>query len=357
MSEELLSKLDWNFDAVPDSELVACCYWEYARESAFIRDTLSRYRKEIPAGRLVKHGSDGRTRASASERKNRSAGTMAEGELPKSWKNLERIQSIGCHANVFVQGCALEAGVRWQSKDQNKPNYRHPDAPPITPSFPAPWQSLAGPERAYRSHLRTGKGEPPPVRMADWPWAKDIARFCQDISDHQYEKQKEWERLNPRKDAKGQAQATHAEDMPSFKPIRAGLRWGVCETVLVDIAWAAFTDEEIVSYVRQWLKSARPVDMKAPSGQGHKPGDWRANLTRLAVMRLLSRSSPIELLDPRKKRFPEIWETKQFAALKWGDPTKWRDARREAGRFFRKLFPFLPPGELPLSWQRRAPGK
>src|ERR1035437_9461545 len=32
------SALDWNFDAVLDSELVACCYWEYARESVGIRE-------------------------------------------------------------------------------------------------------------------------------------------------------------------------------------------------------------------------------------------------------------------------------------------------------------------------------
>ncbi len=33
----LVAKLDWNFDNVPDDELLACCYWEYARESARIR--------------------------------------------------------------------------------------------------------------------------------------------------------------------------------------------------------------------------------------------------------------------------------------------------------------------------------
>jgi len=32
----VISELDWNFDNVPDNELAACCYWEYARESAFI---------------------------------------------------------------------------------------------------------------------------------------------------------------------------------------------------------------------------------------------------------------------------------------------------------------------------------
>jgi hypothetical protein len=32
---------------VPDSELVACCYWEYARESAFIRATLAELRADL----------------------------------------------------------------------------------------------------------------------------------------------------------------------------------------------------------------------------------------------------------------------------------------------------------------------
>jgi len=33
---------DWNFDTVRDDELLACCYWECARESAFIRDVKTR---------------------------------------------------------------------------------------------------------------------------------------------------------------------------------------------------------------------------------------------------------------------------------------------------------------------------
>jgi len=35
---KMLSELDWHFDNAPDNELVACCYWEYARESPFIRN-------------------------------------------------------------------------------------------------------------------------------------------------------------------------------------------------------------------------------------------------------------------------------------------------------------------------------
>lgn len=36
-SDSKLGELDWDFDNVPNEELVACCYWEYARESKRIR--------------------------------------------------------------------------------------------------------------------------------------------------------------------------------------------------------------------------------------------------------------------------------------------------------------------------------
>jgi hypothetical protein len=42
MESDNLSSDNWNFDKVPDNELVACCYWEYARESAFIRNVRQR---------------------------------------------------------------------------------------------------------------------------------------------------------------------------------------------------------------------------------------------------------------------------------------------------------------------------
>src|SRR5882724_7900959 len=36
-SDEMLTRIDWDFNAVREGELFACCYWEYARESARIR--------------------------------------------------------------------------------------------------------------------------------------------------------------------------------------------------------------------------------------------------------------------------------------------------------------------------------
>src|ERR1039458_4220235 len=38
---------DWNFDSVPDVEIIACCLWEFARESeSFLTATNSTSRRE-----------------------------------------------------------------------------------------------------------------------------------------------------------------------------------------------------------------------------------------------------------------------------------------------------------------------
>ncbi len=124
-----LQREDWDFSEVPAGELVGCCYWEYARESAFIRDTLQRYREWSAGGGKRDKASD---------------------EL---FARTDQIQSIGYPAKVFIAGCVFGPGQTWQSEDRARPNYRHPDAPPISGGFPAPWQSLTKDERKYRAHI------------------------------------------------------------------------------------------------------------------------------------------------------------------------------------------------------------
>ncbi|HZM03992.1 MAG TPA: hypothetical protein VFC44_13355, partial [Candidatus Saccharimonadales bacterium] len=159
-TEAALSPLEWNSEKVPDGELVACSFWEYARESAFIRDTLRDYRVWYLAG-----------------------GKWDEG-TGKLMANLERIQCSSQPTDIFVSGCAFDAGMVWQSDNPEKPNYRHPDAPPITGSFPAPWQSLSKAEREYRAHIRTDveKLRIDPIKLSHWSWAKEIARECQRVA-------------------------------------------------------------------------------------------------------------------------------------------------------------------------------
>lgn len=325
-SRNALPREEWDFSAVPDEELIACCYWEYARESAFIRDVK---RRCVNPGWLK----------------------LTKSEL---WKHcgydLERIQSIGYPSEVFL------AGFFFNEAEDRKP--RKPDAPPITGSFPGPWQSLEKAERKSRACIQTFKGQCSivPVRLAHWCWAEDIARYCKKRAEEQHREFMEWERRYLRRDEKGNLSVTPgAVESPQHDPIRPGLFISNAETLLVDIAWEEFTNDEIATYFRKWVKRARPPHKPAPSGKGHKPGDWRAHLTRLGAMRLLAHFTPSQLTVGDK--LPAVWESKQFRARKWRDETKWHDARREAGKVFRTLLPFLPPDEKPRSWERRPPGK
>jgi hypothetical protein len=74
------SEWDWDFDKVPDGELVACCYWEYARESAFIRDVRQRCLQNWQAG-----------------------GHWDQ----KLNTDMQRLQSIGYPCEVFIWGFFL----------------------------------------------------------------------------------------------------------------------------------------------------------------------------------------------------------------------------------------------------------
>jgi hypothetical protein len=129
------------------------------------------------------------------------------------------------------------------------------------------------------------------------------------------------------------------------------------EASIIAIEWGHFTNDEIVNYFRRWVKTNRPAQFPGPSFKGHKLNDWRAHLTRLSVLRLLSHFTPLELIDTRINRCPAIWKTKTFSGQKWLDANKWYDARREAGKLFHKLFPFLPADDQPLSWVRQKPPK
>ncbi len=331
-----MNELDWNFDAVPDAELVACCYWEYARESAFIRDTLAEYRYWFLAG-----------------------GKWDE-NTGKLMADLEKVQRIGHQSEVFLRGCSFKPDRVCQSEDPKKPDYRHPDAPPITGSFPVPWQSLSADERKFRAHIRTDVEQLQivPIKISDWSWAKEIARKCQHASDARHEQRRSWERKYLQRDKHGiSSMSPDAPAPPEFRDLRPGIRWGSEETLLVDIAWEYFTNDEITNYFREWVKHARPKEVPKPDDKGHKPGDWRTQLTRLAVMRLLAYFTPLAIIDPQRDEFPAVWETKQFSRPKWRDVTKWYDARREAEKVFHALFPFLSKTDKPLSWHRQTPGK
>ncbi|MCX6908404.1 MAG: hypothetical protein NTY01_10220 [Verrucomicrobia bacterium] len=315
-----LTEFDWNFDKVPDNELVACCYWEYARESAFLR----RLRQRCYA--------------------NYRAGGRRDDELHS---DMQKVQSIGQIAGVFLHGFFCPQDGVLDDALPLKPGEVHR----LTGSFPKAWQALTPQERAYRARFSRDCPLVPPV-----PFERGMALDAEDIVKWVKARRSEQDAENE------QARRKHPYLMEEQLLEMGKLRFPSIlprliyesgrEVTVVSVDWGAFTNEQIIQYFRRWVKQNRPSDVPVPSRKGHKPGDWRVQLVRLAVMRSLSRFSSLDIIDTRSDKFPAVWETKQFSRRKWRDATKWHDARREAGKLFRTIFPFLSADEKPLSWER-----
>lgn len=286
-----LSPHEWNFEAVPDAELMACCYWEYARESAFIRDLRRRCADPVFHPKTM-------------DDFNRDLFIKARLGVEK---NFQRVCACGAYPTMIARGF-------WERPDMQ--------------CFPRPWLALLPGERR-------NKILPPGTKP------EAFARIHPSWTDVIWSEAERYVR-----------EGTRLEGWVMPPPfIHEGAEIGVFR-----IRWKEYSNDALAEAFRLWLKANRPETQPSPpSGRGHKPGDWRANLTRLAVMRLLSRFTALGLVAGNK--LPAVWETKQFAGQKWADPTKWYDARREAGRLFRGLFPFLPPAEKPLSWLRQRQSK
>jgi len=183
-----------------------------------------------------------------------------------------------------------------------------------------------------------------PVKLADWFWAKDIARECQRIADEQDEERKNWERDYRRRDKKGNfSTLPGAPDPPQRLKIRPRTRWGVGETLIIDIAWECFTNDEIVNYFRKWVKIARPKEIPKPDERGHgKARDWRVALERLAMMRLLHQFRLRDL----STACPDAWRL--FGKREW------YKERKRGLLTFHRFFQFVATEERPISWPTKG---
>ncbi|MGI8964806.1 MAG: hypothetical protein ACR2H1_01825 [Limisphaerales bacterium] len=300
--------MEWDFSDVPNEELIACCFWEYARESAFIRDV--RQRCSDPKWLEMTN----------------SQGWEYVGD------DIERIQSIGYPAEVFLRGFFFD--------ERRNTGERHPHAPPITGSFPNPWQSLTETERKHRAHVRSDVEQIPivPVRLGHWATAKEMARYWQGVSEQQHQLRKAWKSKYLQRD--NSSLLPNAPEPPHFEPIRPSMFWGFVESLLVEIAWEHFTDDEIAGYFRKWIKKNRPKNFPAPDGKGKKLNDWRVALNRIGIMRSL------HIYTFADNRFP--------AAFKERGEKFCYAARKSTFEKFHELFPFHSKGEKPISWQTKG---
>jgi hypothetical protein len=287
-----LDPAEWDFSSVPAAELPACFLWEYARESAWLRNLRERC--------LAFH---------------RSGGLLASD--PALDGDLRLVQEAMPYASeVFLRGFFFEPERETQSDDPEAANYRHPEAPAITGSFPdTPWQHLTEAERQERAHIRSDVESIPLVPFKrgypfEGGWIEEAANR---------ERQRQI------------AERGHAENVP------ASMIWaGGAEAGIFHIEWESFTDTAIADCFREWVKANRPASIPEPRRNGDRMANRLAWLEWLGVMRCLKRHPFAHHASPEK--FKEL-----------GEPEIYR-MRRKARDKFRELFAFLPESIEPLSF-------
>jgi len=296
-----LPRNEWDFSRVPDEELDACLIYEFARESVYIRDVYTRCHESSRSG----------------------------ADDPKGVLNREllMIQTIHPREDVFLKGFTYP-------KPDEPQGERHPEAPPLTSCFPNPWLTIGDKERKYRALIRHWHDALAPLERAHWSGAKDILQLAENWKRCVFG----YEREHGDKPGTREAACKHY-DLPLVPPASF---YSNGETLLFTIQWDLFTNDQLTSAFREWVKTNRPAQHPPPDNRGHKPKDLRAALKRLGIMRLLHMFTVAEM----PTRCPE-------AAKLFVEPDCYKE-RKKVLPLFRRLFPFLPETDKPLSWPTRG---
>jgi hypothetical protein len=307
---------DWMFDDVPDHELVACCLWEYGRESHTLGLAAEEYWVRMRHDWL--------------------GDVYAQDPELKEWhdKKQEWIEQ-----SLKEAGGAYEEFIDrfWQTDHAFIEIYEILRKHGGTSA--AAWQELPPGER---ERLVGNIGE------------SDILRPLVPASVGELEKL--WDSNSE------ELLRIRSRDLPDNDDTEDGALYDVTNpieicwdddgkppertTVALTIDFSRFTDREILDAFRDWLKRTRPAHWERPRRvfpnapqRGRKHIDYRVALERLGLMRLLNDNYP----DHLRKNYPEVW--KRLCR----DDTHFRRECKLACDFFRTLFPFLPEDELPRS--------
>jgi hypothetical protein len=306
-----LAAYEWSFDDLPDAEVEICCYWEYARESQFIRSF--RERCAQPGNSIIDLESFKKAVDADFEK-------LAAG--------------LGRKALLFQEGIYGLGGKTWYKEE-------------ISP-FPKPWQALSPEMR--RLLLETAGWIADKFSAFRWSvpvWALALAQryaaprqptiesSIQETPSKISQKCFVWPQ-DPKQCEKNEEYFGDEEraEKPSLKWIT-----GV-ETLMVEIEWGRFTNKEIINSFIRWVKVHRPKNVKGPSRRGIKDTRWIVALQRLGTMRALNAH---KLAD---NEFPERVKGRAGKNCNW--------ERQKALENFREFFPFLPESAKPIHWGTKA---
>jgi hypothetical protein len=302
-----LSRWEWDFSkaertGVPDDQLVACCYWEYARESNAIRNAV-----KIVKTALANQG-------------------KPAPETPE--REAFRVTANCAYGMLHETGLPLSF---WMG----------------LPFPEAPWQRIDETKRAKWAQFRP---KIPSLETRPFGTKGDvcIAGALQSEAKRVHEARLEIYRRLSEID-RGVANLEEADELRkklselAIHPVIVRGEGGV-DSFIAQINWREFTNRDIKRGFNKWVVNARPPSFPEPTGRGHKPVDWRAKLQSLGLLRLRSRYTIDATLAclaklPKERR-------KQTKLLEPGE------CNRQAGEamsHFQALFPFLDPAEMALA--------
>jgi hypothetical protein len=313
------SPLNWDFESVPDDAIIACCIWEYARESKTIamtadlrwchtRDVWHRQDYERDPALRKRHDKE----AACIEKRAKREGFDYDSFSERFWKTdyppMEIYWSVtsmvGDWAHAWQQ---LPEEMRAQlSKQVAKSLVLQPLGVATVGELEELWKTNSVELAAVRLSERAENDD-----------TEDAALWA------------ETEPVEPL-----------ATEDGSLKERL---------TVALTVDFSRFTDREICDAFHAWLIKMRPKRWKRPRRvfpgarqKGRKLIEYRVAVERLGLMRLLHAHSPTQL----REQLPDAW--KKYRAKE----RSFRREIREACKFFRKLFPFLPEQERPVSEER-----
>jgi hypothetical protein len=348
-----LDEREWNFSdkaKIPDAELVACCYWEYARESDFIC-RVAQQMKAVSQGKvthqLVTAGKPwvqthclrlletagvkaelaslqlGARKDYSKFHKQMLEASLADPELVQANRDLSQLYSIGTPAKLFE-----------------------------SPKFPAvTWQALDSTEKRnwidFVPKIPTPREFPPFQVSSDvWllGWLKSEAQSVVDERNllHQRLLEIDEDATNLKEAAELREKLAESVRLPGGKISALGAD-GV-ESFMVQINWREFGDAEIIKAFTKWVKDghARPTDPltgelagKRHPKQGQDPDTWRVRLEQLGIMRV-RHNYPFDDAMPRP-----------VSATKYNVKSENNRERDKAVKRFHALFQFLPKTENP----------
>lgn len=315
------SPAQWDFSQVPDSELIACCYWEYARESKTIKlmadltwcSTRHIWNREAykQNPELLKNHEE-----SAAIIKSRAESVEFDFDayLARFWRTDYPWLGIYDALTQYVR----EGAPAWQKLPKHLRNVLVQKVTETSMLHPLCMSSVGELEELWAANSAELLDVRSRVRDEN-----DDSEFC----------------------------ALVADTTPIQPSPLEGKQRQEKMTAALTIDFSRYTDSEITDVFISWLKKHRPKKWRRPrrvlpgaSQRGRKLVEFRVALERLGLMRLLHWHGPAEIRD----QFPAAWKKYRHKE------NDFRREVREASKFFRALFPFLPKCERPESEERHG---